>query len=73
MRPWRRCETISFRRGIEGVDAEVYVTGDTAINQDFFDLTDQRTPWVFAFVLGLSFLLLMVAFRSIVVPPRPSS
>ena len=48
----------------------VYVTGDTAINQDFFDLTDQRTPWVFAFVLGLSFLLLMVAFRSIVVPAK---
>ena len=52
----------------DGVDAEVYVTGDTAGNQDFFDLVDQRTPWVFAFVLGLSFILLMIAFRSVVVP-----
>ena len=42
----------------DGTSAEVYVTGDTASNQDFFDLVDQRTPWVFAFVLGLSFILL---------------
>lgn len=51
-----------------GVDARVYVTGDTALNQDFFDITNQRTPWVFLFVLGLSFILLMIAFRSIVIP-----
>ncbi len=51
-----------------GVDANVYVTGDTAFNQDFFDLTDERTPWVFAFVLGLSFILLLIAFRSVVIP-----
>jgi RND superfamily putative drug exporter len=52
----------------EGVDAEVLVGGDTAFNKDFFDLTDTYTPIVFVFVLGLSFLLLMVVFRSIVVP-----
>ncbi len=52
----------------DGTGATVYVTGDTASNQDFFDLVDQRTPWVFAFVLGLSFVLLTIAFRSIVVP-----
>jgi RND superfamily putative drug exporter len=52
----------------DGTSAQVYVTGDTAANQDFFDLVDQRTPWVFAFVLGLSFILLTIAFRSIVVP-----
>jgi RND superfamily putative drug exporter len=51
-----------------GTSAEVLVGGDTAFNKDFFDLTDSYTPVVFAFVLGLSFLLLMVAFRSIVVP-----
>jgi len=50
------------------VDAEVLVGGDTAFNKDFFDLTDTYTPIVFVFVLGLSFLLLMVVFRSIVVP-----
>jgi RND superfamily putative drug exporter len=52
----------------EGVDAEVLVGGDTAFNKDFFDVIESNTPIVFSFVLGLSFLLLMVVFRSIVVP-----
>ncbi|MGH2709992.1 MAG: MMPL family transporter [Actinomycetota bacterium] len=47
---------------------EVLVGGATAFNEDFFILTDTYTPIVFAFVLGLSFLLLTVVFRSIVVP-----
>jgi len=47
---------------------EVLVGGATAFNKDFFDLTDTYTPIVFVFVLGLSFLLLTVVFRSIVVP-----
>jgi putative drug exporter of the RND superfamily len=53
-----------------GTSANVLVGGDTAFNKDFFDLTDSYTPVVFAFVLGLSFLLLMVVFRSIVVPVK---
>jgi putative drug exporter of the RND superfamily len=52
----------------QGVNAQVLVGGDTAFNQDFFNMTASNTPVVFAFVLGLSFLLLMVVFRSIVVP-----
>jgi putative drug exporter of the RND superfamily len=54
----------------EGVDAEVLVGGDTAFNKDFFDVIESSTPIVFSFVLGLSFLLLMVVFRSIVVPMK---
>lgn len=50
------------------VQDDVFITGDTATNTDFINMVDQWTPIVFAFVLGLSFLLLMVAFRSIVVP-----
>ena len=53
-----------------GVDAEVLVGGETAENVDFFDMTNAYLPIVFAFVLGLSFLLLAVAFRSIVVPAK---
>ncbi len=52
----------------EGVDANVYVGGVTAINSDFFDQINGITPIVFAFVLGLSFVLLMLVFRSLVVP-----
>jgi RND superfamily putative drug exporter len=52
--------------GISGVD--VSVGGNTAFFLDFLDLTDTYQWIVLAFVLGLSFLLLMVVFRSIVVP-----
>ncbi|MGH2788710.1 MAG: MMPL family transporter [Actinomycetota bacterium] len=55
-------------QAFDGTSATVLVGGDTAFNKDFFDLTDTYTPIVFAFVLGLSFLLLTVVFRSIVVP-----
>ncbi len=53
-----------------GVDAEVLVTGDTAGTEDYFALINQYTPIVFAFVLGMSFLVLLVVFRSIVVPVK---
>ena len=46
----------------------VDVTGDAAQSEDFRTLLDQRLPLVFAFVLGMAFLLLLVTFRSIVVP-----
>lgn len=46
----------------------VLVGGNTALMKDFFATTDTYTPWIFAFVLGLSFILLTVVFRSIVVP-----
>ena len=51
-----------------GTSAAVYVGGLTAANQDFFDIASDYQPIVFAVVLGLSFLLLMVVFRSVVVP-----
>ena len=52
----------------EGVQATVLVTGETAFNIDFFKIADDAAVVVFPFVLGMSFLLLMVVFRSIVVP-----
>jgi RND superfamily putative drug exporter len=51
-----------------GVDADVYVGGDTAEELDYHDTVDFWLPLVLLFVLGLSFLLLTLAFRSIVVP-----
>ncbi|MFP5319777.1 MAG: MMPL family transporter, partial [Acidimicrobiia bacterium] len=55
-------------RNFDGTPARGLVGGETAFNKDFFDLTDRYMPIVFAFVLGLSFILLTVAFRSVVVP-----
>ncbi|MCD6015566.1 MAG: hypothetical protein K0R88_1650 [Solirubrobacterales bacterium] len=46
---------------------EVLVTGDTAESVDESDTMDRWLPIAFAFVLGLSFILLTVAFRSLVV------
>jgi RND superfamily putative drug exporter len=51
----------------QGVPAGVYVGGATAENVDFFDVMRTWLPRVLIFVLGLSFVLLTVAFRSIVV------
>src|SRR5262249_12931906 len=48
--------------------AEYGVTGETAGNYDFNRTTKLRAPFVFAFVLGLAFLLLLLTFRSIVIP-----
>ncbi len=48
--------------------ARVYVGGATASSMDGTDVLARYTPPVFAFVLGFSFLILLVVFRSIVVP-----
>jgi uncharacterized membrane protein YdfJ with MMPL/SSD domain len=48
--------------------AEVAVSGPTAGSKDFIDAMTAHAPIVFAFVLGLAFILLLVTFRSIVVP-----
>ena len=51
---------------VGGVEADV--TGMTAGSKDFNDSMTAHLPIVFGFVLGLAFLLLLVTFRSIVVP-----
>jgi uncharacterized membrane protein YdfJ with MMPL/SSD domain len=47
--------------------AQAYVTGQTAGSHDFGQQLASRAPLVFAFVLGLAFLLLLTAFRSVTV------
>ena len=44
------------------------VTGLTAGNHDFDAQLAKTVPWVFVFVLGLAFLLLMASFRSVYIP-----
>src|SRR5499427_6951775 len=44
------------------------VAGNTASTHDFSARMDSRAPVVFAFVLGLAFLLLLFTFRSIAIP-----
>ena len=49
---------------------EVLVGGDTAFVKDFFDISDSYTPLIVLLVLGLSFVLLTIVFRSLVVPAK---
>jgi uncharacterized membrane protein YdfJ with MMPL/SSD domain len=55
------------RRDFGGTGVQVWVGGDTADNVDFIDEMNAWLPLVFAFVLGLSFLILTIVFRSIVI------
>jgi RND superfamily putative drug exporter len=52
----------------DGTDLDVAVAGGVAIQVDFSDYIAARLPIFFGAVLALSFLLLMVVFRSILVP-----
>ena len=52
----------------DGVAAEVLVGGLSAASADVFEIVDTYTPIVFVFVLGFSFIILMLVFRSIVIP-----
>ena len=51
-----------------GTGANVYIAGDTAEGIDFRERMFSSAYYVFAFVLGLSFLLLLVMFRSLIIP-----
>jgi RND superfamily putative drug exporter len=49
-------------------NVDTAVTGETAGTHDFNQQMKSHAPLVFAFVLGLCFVLLLVTFRSIVIP-----
>ncbi|HLF80043.1 MAG TPA: MMPL family transporter [Dehalococcoidia bacterium] len=53
-----------------GVDAKVLVGGGTAANIDYIDSMKTYLPIVIGFVLTLSFVLLTLVFRSIVIPVK---
>jgi len=52
------------------IPSEALVGSDTAANVDFFKLVNMWQPIVIAVVLALSFVLLMIVFRSVVVPVK---
>jgi RND superfamily putative drug exporter len=53
-----------------GVDADVYVGGASANTTDYVNTMNAYLPIVIGFVLALSFVLLMMVFRSIVIPAK---
>jgi RND superfamily putative drug exporter len=62
-----RLRSTEIPRAFRGADVRVLVGGDTADNVDFIDEMNAWLPLVFVYVLGLSFVLLTIVFRSIVV------
>jgi putative drug exporter of the RND superfamily len=50
-----------------GTDATVLVGGDSAETADYLDSVSKPAPYVFLLVLGLTFILLTVVFRSLVI------
>jgi RND superfamily putative drug exporter len=46
----------------------IYMYGDTAINVDFAKVLGRKMPLFIAVVVGLSFILLLIAFRSLLIP-----
>jgi len=63
----RHLRSQTIPQAFDGTDVHVVVGGDTADNVDFIDAMNAWLPLVFAFVLGLSFVLLTIVFRSIVI------
>jgi RND superfamily putative drug exporter len=63
----RHLRKVLIPQAFNGTNARVLVGGDTADNVDFIDAMNAWLPIVFAFVLGLSFVLLTTVFRSIVI------
>ncbi len=53
---------------VEGTTMDVSVTGFVALGVDFTNYLAGRTPVFFAAVLVVSFILLMIVFRSVLVP-----
>ncbi|MBC6459680.1 MMPL family transporter [Actinomadura sp. HBU206391] len=51
-----------------GSDLRVHVGGTTAVFADFADVLSSRLPLFLGAIVGLSFLLLLVIFRSLLVP-----
>jgi RND superfamily putative drug exporter len=61
-----RSETVP--KATAGSGVTVLVGGETAIFEDFSTVLSEKLPFFIAVVVGLSFLLLMAVFRSLLIP-----
>jgi RND superfamily putative drug exporter len=52
----------------QGTPSHLYVSGGTAINVDFATVVSRKMALFIGVVVGLSFILLLIAFRSLLVP-----
>jgi putative drug exporter of the RND superfamily len=52
----------------QGTTLRVYVGGQSATIADFASVVEAKLPWFLLTIIGLSFLLLVIAFRSLLIP-----
>jgi RND superfamily putative drug exporter len=52
----------------QGTSLRVYVGGPTAVFGDFATVISHKLPWFLAVVIAFGFLLLLLAFRSLLIP-----
>jgi len=64
----RHLRTDVFPPLARGTANHIYAYGGTAINVDFAKVLSRKMPLFIAVVVGLSFILLLIAFRSLVIP-----
>jgi len=53
---------------VAGAGTQVYITGTTAVNVELAEKVAARLPWFIGAVILISFILLMIEFRSLLVP-----
>jgi uncharacterized membrane protein YdfJ with MMPL/SSD domain len=63
----RKLRSTTIPDAFAGTEATVLVGGDTAETADYLDSVSKPAPYVFLLVLGLTFILLTVVFRSLVI------
>ncbi|MDN4480924.1 MMPL family transporter [Demequina muriae] len=63
-----RLRDVTVPAALVGTGAIAHVGGEQASSVDFSDMIADMAPWVLLIVLGSSFVLLLFAFRSVVVP-----
>ncbi len=60
--------TVTIPAAERGTTLRVYVGGQSAVNADFAAAVKAKLPWFLLTIIGLSFLLLLLAFRSLLIP-----
>jgi putative drug exporter of the RND superfamily len=63
-----RLRDVTIPTTTRGSTLDVHVGGQTAVGVDLADTVGQRLPYMFLAILLLSFVLLMLVFRSLLVP-----
>ena len=58
---------------VSGTEITASITGSTALTVDVSSRLSQRMPWFLGAVIGLSFLVLMIVFRSVLVPLKAAA